>query len=176
MGQRGSFRDTTPWGRQTPPIRSDSQVVTPESVSPKRIVRNGTDEDEEKGRKLACEFLDEDFTNVSSEKVAMFLGAPSVFSELPQSRSPLKGSQSVCEQSRTEVLHAVLRYEGTKPGGGLPVSSAEDLLNDGLPYLRDLCAKLYLKAESQEIDRILEGFSTRYYECNPTTVFGTPGE
>lgn len=40
---------------------------------------------------------------------------------------------------------------------------------------RDLCQKLHLKAESQEIDRILEGFSARYFECNPNTVFGTPG-
>jgi PH/SEC7 domain-containing protein len=41
--------------------------------------------------------------------------------------------------------------------------------------IRDLCQKLHLKAESQEIDRIIEGFSARYYECNPTTVLGTPG-
>lgn len=41
---------------------------------------------------------------------------------------------------------------------------------------RDLCQKLVLKAESQEIDRIIEGFSTRYYECNPGTVYGAPGE
>jgi PH/SEC7 domain-containing protein len=40
---------------------------------------------------------------------------------------------------------------------------------------RDLCAKLHLKAESQEIDRIIEAFSARFYECNPTTVFGSPG-
>lgn len=40
---------------------------------------------------------------------------------------------------------------------------------------RDLCAKLHLKAESQEIDRIIEGFSARYYDCNPSTVLGTPG-
>lgn len=40
---------------------------------------------------------------------------------------------------------------------------------------RDLCAKLHLKAESQEIDRIIEGFSARYYDCNPNTVFGNPG-
>lgn len=40
---------------------------------------------------------------------------------------------------------------------------------------RDLCKKLHLKAESQEIDRIIGAFSTRYYECNPTTVFGTAG-
>jgi PH/SEC7 domain-containing protein len=40
---------------------------------------------------------------------------------------------------------------------------------------RDLCKKLHLKAESQEIDRIIEAFSARYFECNPTTVFGTAG-
>lgn len=40
---------------------------------------------------------------------------------------------------------------------------------------RDLCKKLHLKAESQEIDRIIGAFSTRYFECNPTTVFGTAG-
>ncbi|BEI88238.1 uncharacterized protein CcaverHIS019_0109560 [Cutaneotrichosporon cavernicola] len=40
---------------------------------------------------------------------------------------------------------------------------------------RDLCAKLHLKAESQEIDRIIEGFSARFYDCNPNTVYGTPG-
>lgn len=34
---------------------------------------------------------------------------------------------------------------------------------------------MHLRAESQEIDRIIEGFSARYYDCNPTTVFGTPG-
>ncbi|KAL1408171.1 hypothetical protein Q8F55_004976 [Vanrija albida] len=40
---------------------------------------------------------------------------------------------------------------------------------------RDLCGKLHLKAESQEIDRIIEGFSGRFFECNPNTVLGTPG-
>lgn len=40
---------------------------------------------------------------------------------------------------------------------------------------RELCTKLHLKAESQEIDRIIEGFSARFYDCNPNTVYGTPG-
>lgn len=31
---------------------------------------------------------------------------------------------------------------------------------------RMLCSKLYLKAESQEIDRILESFARRYWHCN----------
>lgn len=41
---------------------------------------------------------------------------------------------------------------------------------------RLLCGKLYLKAETQEVDRILEAFSQRYFECNPDTIFGSPGE
>ncbi|KAH8119341.1 hypothetical protein DFH11DRAFT_1501723 [Phellopilus nigrolimitatus] len=38
---------------------------------------------------------------------------------------------------------------------------------------RRLCAKLYLKAETQQVDRILEEFSRRYWETNPTTVYGS---
>ncbi|KAI8641190.1 hypothetical protein BD408DRAFT_346530 [Parasitella parasitica] len=35
---------------------------------------------------------------------------------------------------------------------------------------RTLCSKLYLKAESQQLDRIIEAFAKRYYECNPETM------
>ncbi|KDQ57605.1 hypothetical protein JAAARDRAFT_78710 [Jaapia argillacea MUCL 33604] len=38
---------------------------------------------------------------------------------------------------------------------------------------RRLCAKLYLKAETQQVDRILDRFSRRYWQCNPNTVFGS---
>ncbi|KAI8972224.1 hypothetical protein BD414DRAFT_518040 [Trametes punicea] len=38
---------------------------------------------------------------------------------------------------------------------------------------RKLCGKLYLKAETQQVDRILEEFARRYWECNPTTIFGS---
>ena len=41
---------------------------------------------------------------------------------------------------------------------------------------RRLCAKLYLKAETQQVDRILEAFSRRYWETNPTTVYGSASE
>ena len=41
-----------------------------------------------------------------------------------------------------------------------------------VPVYRRLCAKLYLKAETQQVDRILEVFAKRYWECNPTTLFG----
>ncbi|KAI0930571.1 hypothetical protein AcV5_007248 [Taiwanofungus camphoratus] len=38
---------------------------------------------------------------------------------------------------------------------------------------RRLCAKLYLKGETQQVDRILEEFGRRYFDCNPTTVLGS---
>ncbi|KAG2212665.1 hypothetical protein INT47_000642 [Mucor saturninus] len=38
---------------------------------------------------------------------------------------------------------------------------------------RTLCSKLYLKGETQQIDRVLLQFSARYYECNPQSIFGS---
>ncbi|KAI0305683.1 hypothetical protein B0F90DRAFT_1815266 [Multifurca ochricompacta] len=40
---------------------------------------------------------------------------------------------------------------------------------------RRLCAKLFLKAETQQVDRILEEFSRRYWDCNPGSLFGNSG-
>ncbi|KIJ49400.1 hypothetical protein M422DRAFT_246490 [Sphaerobolus stellatus SS14] len=37
---------------------------------------------------------------------------------------------------------------------------------------RRFCAKLYLRAETQQVDRILAQFSRRYWECNPTSIYG----
>lgn len=41
---------------------------------------------------------------------------------------------------------------------------------------RRLCAKLYLKAETQQVDRILDEFSRRYWETNTGTVYGSASE
>ncbi|CAL1707118.1 unnamed protein product [Somion occarium] len=38
---------------------------------------------------------------------------------------------------------------------------------------RRLCAKLFLKAETQQVDRILDEFGRRYWDCNPTSIFGS---
>ncbi|KAG6876562.1 hypothetical protein C0992_012409 [Termitomyces sp. T32_za158] len=38
---------------------------------------------------------------------------------------------------------------------------------------RRLCSKLYLKAETQQVDRILQEFSRRYWECNPRGIYGS---
>lgn len=37
--------------------------------------------------------------------------------------------------------------------------------------LRHLCDKLYLRAETQQIDRILSSFSQRFYQCNQSPVY-----
>ncbi|KAI8145053.1 hypothetical protein BJV82DRAFT_46184 [Fennellomyces sp. T-0311] len=37
---------------------------------------------------------------------------------------------------------------------------------------RKLCGKLHLKAETQQIDRILVEFANRYWDCNPACIFG----
>ncbi|KAF8200849.1 hypothetical protein BJ912DRAFT_1019831 [Pholiota molesta] len=38
---------------------------------------------------------------------------------------------------------------------------------------RRLCGKLYLKGETQQVDRILEQFSRRYWDCNPGLLYGS---
>ncbi|KAG9316335.1 hypothetical protein JVU11DRAFT_2366, partial [Chiua virens] len=38
---------------------------------------------------------------------------------------------------------------------------------------RRLCSKLYLKAETQQVDRILEEFSRRFWCCNPVRPYGS---
>jgi hypothetical protein len=38
---------------------------------------------------------------------------------------------------------------------------------------RVLCSKLHLKAETQQIDRVLTAFASRYFDCNPKCIFGT---
>lgn len=77
---RAGFIATSPWGAQssnptTPyhgrmedPLECVTSPVTPN-------IDRGED-DAERGRRLACEFLENDFSNVASDKVAMFLGGP----------------------------------------------------------------------------------------------------
>ena len=40
-----------------------------------------------------------------------------------------------------------------------------------LAALRDLCGRLYLKGEAQQVDRVLDAFSTRWCACNPNHGF-----
>lgn len=77
---RSTFSATSPWGAQSPQRDSANSdrlddpleyVYTP--VTPNL---NNCEDDNEKGRRLACEFLEDDFRHVHMEKVAMFLGGP----------------------------------------------------------------------------------------------------
>ncbi|TFK74047.1 hypothetical protein BDN72DRAFT_956116 [Pluteus cervinus] len=38
---------------------------------------------------------------------------------------------------------------------------------------RKLCTKLFLKGETQQVDRILDEFSRRYWDCNPGGLYGS---
>lgn len=40
---------------------------------------------------------------------------------------------------------------------------------------RKLCEKLYVRAETQQVDRIIAAFALKYLEDNPTTIFGDKG-
>ena len=42
--------------------------------------------------------------------------------------------------------------------------------------LRDLCGRLIFQAESQQLDRVLDAFSNRWVECNPTHGFKATGK
>ena len=75
-----SFTAHPPWGAQSPrpPDRSPSKLDDPleyvdSPVAPKTDDR---EDDEEKGRRMACDFLDNDHSHVPADKVAMFLGGP----------------------------------------------------------------------------------------------------
>ncbi|KAH7038997.1 Sec7 domain-containing protein [Macrophomina phaseolina] len=41
--------------------------------------------------------------------------------------------------------------------------------------MRDLCNRLVLKGETQEVDRVLDSFANRWCECNPNHGFKSPG-
>jgi hypothetical protein len=44
-----------------------------------------------------------------------------------------------------------------------------------LAALRSLCSKITLKGETQQVDRVLEAFSSRWCECNPNHGFKATG-
>ena len=45
-----------------------------------------------------------------------------------------------------------------------------------LAAMRDMCGKLVLKAETQQVDRILMSLSERWCECNPSHGFKEVGQ
>lgn len=77
----------------------------------------------------------------------------------------------------TSTSSTLLVYVSTSPSGELDfvVDSAEPHTHH-LHFYRRLCGKLYLKAETQQVDRILVEFSRRYWENNPSAIYGSAGE
>jgi hypothetical protein len=45
-----------------------------------------------------------------------------------------------------------------------------------LAALRSLCQRLVLKGETQQVDRVLDAFSTRWCDCNPSHGFKATGK
>ncbi|ORZ20419.1 hypothetical protein BCR42DRAFT_408729 [Absidia repens] len=80
------------------------------------------------------------------------------------------GKQNVCEPEKVATWlgtndpfrAAVLKlYMSHFDFGGVPLDEA----------FRKLCAKLFFKAESQQMDRIIEAFAKRYWKCNPIELY-----
>lgn len=79
---------------------------------------------------------------------------------------------------RNDVTDSVLSLSGTVKSTALRhYISFFDFSNLRLDAaFRKLCSKLYLKAETQQVDRILDQFSQRYWDCNPGCLFGSSSE
>jgi Sec7-like guanine-nucleotide exchange factor len=45
-----------------------------------------------------------------------------------------------------------------------------------LTALRQVCTRLVFRAETQQVDRILVAFSSRWCDCNPNHGFKTTGK
>jgi Sec7-like guanine-nucleotide exchange factor len=45
-----------------------------------------------------------------------------------------------------------------------------------LAALRSLCERLVLKGETQQVDRVLDAFSNRWCDCNPSHGFKATGK
>ena len=77
-GAPTSFIATSPWGAQSPhpvtPGRTENLLDF--GTSPVVFSNDNSENDKEKGRRLACEFLENNYSHVGPDKVAMFLGGP----------------------------------------------------------------------------------------------------
>jgi Sec7-like guanine-nucleotide exchange factor len=103
-------------------------------------------------------------------------------SSLSSSNSAIDYAQRIWDQDDTvynDLDHIVKWIGDGKPTSNTILSCYMAHFDFKDLYLeqafRNLCSKLSLRGESQQIDRILLQFSQRYFECNPRCIFGTPG-
>ncbi|KAF9452365.1 hypothetical protein P691DRAFT_661128, partial [Macrolepiota fuliginosa MF-IS2] len=104
---------------------------------------------EAKAKELAQKCWDEDEEFLAKEKIAEWLGKQFILKLLGNSG---------------RINKVALRYY-------MENLDFADLRLD--VAFRRMCAKLYLKGETQQVDRILEEFSKRYWDCNPGGLYGS---
>ncbi|PBK74408.1 hypothetical protein ARMSODRAFT_986341 [Armillaria solidipes] len=80
------------------------------------------------------------------------------------SHSPARGDDPTDIESRAKDLATRCWHEDEE-------FLAKDKIAEWLGGTQ-FCSKLYLKGETQQVDRILEEFSRRYWDCNPGGVYG----
>lgn len=92
-------------------------------------------------------------------------------------------AQRIWDQDSTvydDLDHVVEWIGDGKPASNLVLESYMGHFDFKGVYLeqafRNLCSKLSLKGETQQIDRILMQFSKRYFECNPRCILASPGK
>ncbi|EMD37830.1 CsMn39, partial [Gelatoporia subvermispora B] len=111
---------------------------------------------EARGKELASRCWAEDEEFLAKDKIAEWLGGMLVFSSM----SGRNRCKPLCRSliNKTALRHYMDFFDFSN----LRLDNA----------FRRLCAKLFLKAETQQVDRILEEFSRRYWECNSNSVYG----
>ncbi|KAL1717370.1 hypothetical protein EV715DRAFT_203332 [Schizophyllum commune] len=111
---------------------------------------------DQRGKELALRCWNEDEEFLAKEKIAEWLGGQCVY---------YLSLLSSTDHQRSGLINkvALRHYMANFDFSNLRLDMA----------FRRLCSKLFLKAETQQVDRILEEFSRRYWECNPNTVYGS---
>ncbi|KIY53114.1 hypothetical protein FISHEDRAFT_34005 [Fistulina hepatica ATCC 64428] len=111
-----------------------------------------------RAKELAMRCWNEDEEFLAREKIAEWLGGQYVFPHMcRQTVSNRRHHSGVLNKIALHHYIALLDF------CNLRLDKA----------FRRLCSKLYLKGETQQVDRILEEFSKRYWECNPASLYGS---
>ncbi|KAH0827483.1 hypothetical protein J3R83DRAFT_4178 [Lanmaoa asiatica] len=118
---------------------------------------------EEHGKELAVRCYQEDDAFLAKDKIAEWLGGQYVHPRCFFFLVVRTGRLISCFDSGSINKITLRYYMDYFDFTGLRLDIA----------FRRLCSKLYLKAETQQVDRILEEFSRRFWDCNPVRVYGS---
>jgi PH/SEC7 domain-containing protein len=158
-------------------LSSPASVGTPSTPRPSsRIARSaelraldalGDPELDAKAQEIAQQLWDGDESFIQSRKAAEWLGAAS------------RISSATLRHYMSKFDFAGLRLDGAFRQVLAHALPKRIMATDEVPrftIFSRLCGRLYLKAETQQVDRILEQFSRWYYEQNPKSPYGSLGE